>query len=179
MKSALEFFFSENNRKIGLKFFLFADPKNLENAQQYLLSLPKNVQPEAGSKWLESKLLKNVENLDSKEISLEVFQNIDILDPIYLLLKSQKRFTQVTLQIAENLDDQLLEVLIQCSEENKVQRMKLLFTQDFEVDTIASLASLVEESRYQKNISQTEQGFSLDFKQKSNRKSQNEERKEE
>jgi len=42
----------------------------------------------------------------------------------------------------------LLEVLIQCSEENKVQRMKLLFTQDFEVDTIASLASLVEESRY-------------------------------
>ena len=148
MKSALEFFFSENNRKIGLKFFLFADPKNLENAQQYLLSLPKNVQPEAGSKWLESKLLKNVENLDSKEISLEVFQNIDILDPIYLLLRSQKRFTQVTLQIAENLDDQLLEVLIQCSEENKVQRMKLLFTQDFEVDTIASLASLVEENRY-------------------------------
>ena len=170
MKSALEFFFSENNRKIGLKFFLFADPKNLGNAQQYLLSLPKNVQSEASYKCLESKLLKNVENLDSKEISLEVFQNIDILDPIYLLLKSQKRFTQVTLQIAENLDDQLLEVLIQCSEENKVQRMKLLFTQDFEVDTIASLANLVEENCYQKNISQTEQGFILDFQQNSNRK---------
>ena len=70
------------------------------------------------------------------------------MDPIYLLLKSQKRFTKVTLLVAGNLDDQLLEVLIQCSEENNVRGVKLLFTEDFEVESIASLASIVEESRY-------------------------------